>query len=57
MDIFHINDNQVLLNPDSAVTPQGFLWLDASHDEVSNNPEAWRAEVERLPAFIFTICI
>ncbi|MBY0571700.1 MAG: magnesium transporter CorA family protein [Burkholderiaceae bacterium] len=48
MDIFHINDNQVLLNPDSAVTPQGFLWLDATHDEVSNNAEAWRAEVERI---------
>ena len=48
MDIFHINDNQVLLNPDSAATPQGFLWLDATHDEVSNNAEAWRAEVERI---------
>ncbi|VCU69195.1 Magnesium transport protein CorA [Pigmentiphaga humi] len=26
----------------------GFLWIDASADEVANGPEAWRDEVERL---------
>lgn len=48
MDIFHVNDTQVVLNPDASVQPQGFIWLDATHDEVNLNPEAWREEVARL---------
>lgn len=60
MDIFHIQAHQVLLNPTlnpslpPALHPAlsshdaGFLWLDATHEEVTQNPEAWRAEVERL---------
>ena len=47
MDILHIDDKQVSLN--AFDTPSsGFLWLDATHDEVTVNPEAWRDEVERI---------
>lgn len=47
MDIFHINEDKAAFNP--AVLPQdGFLWLDATHDEVAADPEAWRAEVARI---------
>lgn len=49
MNIFHITDHQVLLNPAAGQPAQAtFLWLDATHDEVGANPEAWRAEVERI---------
>ncbi len=48
MDIFHINDTQVLLNPDVSNKPTGFVWLDATHDEVNLDPEAWREEVTRI---------
>ncbi|MDO8179850.1 MAG: magnesium transporter CorA family protein [Undibacterium sp.] len=47
MDIFHIDEKQVSLNsPD--VSSSGFLWLDATHDEVAANPEKWRDDVARL---------
>jgi magnesium transporter len=48
MDIFHINNNQVTLATDSPQTAptQGFLWLDATHDEVAADPAAWRDAVE-----------
>lgn len=47
MDIFHIDDKQVSLNTQESPS-SGFLWLDATHDEVAANPEAWRDEVERI---------
>ncbi|MFZ6773196.1 magnesium transporter CorA family protein [Undibacterium sp. SXout7W] len=51
MDIFYITDTQVTLNqqpaPDIA-TAAGFLWLDATHDEVSAAPEVWRDQIEAL---------
>jgi magnesium transporter len=50
MDIFLIGDTQVTLTSDLpvALPSSGFLWLDATHDEVAANPEAWRASVQRV---------
>lgn len=44
MDIFLISDNQVSQSKDipDAVPVKGFLWIDATHEEVSADPEAWR---------------
>jgi Mg2+ and Co2+ transporter CorA len=52
MDIFLLSDSQVTLTRDAppAVPAHGFLWLDATHDEVAASPEAWRDEVERSTA-------
>ncbi|MGE5648977.1 MAG: CorA family divalent cation transporter, partial [Bacillota bacterium] len=48
MDIFHISSTQaVLLQDISAVSSPGFLWLDATHDEVTADVNAWRDTVER----------
>lgn len=47
MDIFHINENQVSFNCAEQIST-GFLWLDATHDEVAANPESWREEVIRV---------
>ncbi|QDZ30174.1 magnesium transporter CorA family protein [Noviherbaspirillum sp. UKPF54] len=48
MDIFHISSTQaVLLQDISAVPSPGFLWLDATHDEVTADVNAWRDTVER----------
>lgn len=48
MDIFLINDSQVTLTttPPDAIPTNGFLWLDATHDEVAADPDAWRDTVE-----------
>lgn len=49
MDIFLVSDTGVALTgsaPDG-IPAQGFLWLDATHDEVAADPEAWRAAIER----------
>lgn len=49
MDIFLIADSQVTQStavPD-AVPAHGFLWLDATHEEVAANPELWREQVAR----------
>ncbi len=48
MDIFHINDHQVTLNPDCTPASNCFLWIDSTHDEVSADPEAWRSRIEAL---------
>jgi magnesium transporter len=52
MDIFHICETQVQQNADhetlQACSPTRFIWLDATHEEVAANPEAWRDEVQRL---------
>jgi len=47
MDIFLINDGQAaqIGEAPDAIPARGFLWLDASHDEVAADPEAWRAAV------------
>lgn len=48
MDIIRILDGTAV---PTAVPPTdaggGFLWIDATHDEVAADPEAWRALVER----------
>ncbi len=47
MDIFHLSEDRAVLNP--AILPSdGFLWLDATHDEVAADPEAWRSTVARI---------
>lgn len=49
MDIFLISDNHVsqsLELPD-LVPLKGFLWIDATHEEVAADPEAWRNAIER----------
>jgi len=51
MDIFQICDTQVVLTQDTAanlVPANGFLWIDATHDEVAAGPEAWRDAVARV---------
>jgi Mg2+ and Co2+ transporter CorA len=49
MDIFLISDNQVSESkeiPDT-VPVKGFLWIDATHEEVGADPEAWRNAITR----------
>ncbi|HWW06868.1 magnesium transporter CorA family protein [Collimonas sp.] len=49
MDIFLISDNQVSESkeiPDT-VPAKGFLWIDATHEEVGADPEAWRNAITR----------
>jgi magnesium transporter len=48
MDFFLISENQVTLTTEmpTVVPSRGFLWLDATHDEVAADPEAWRESVE-----------
>lgn len=49
MDIFLISDNQILptIEVPSGAPAGGFLWLDATHDEVAADPIEWRAKVEQ----------
>lgn len=49
MDLFLITHAQVsrLDKLPSILPAQGFLWLDAGHEEVAAAPEEWRAAVER----------
>jgi len=50
MDIFLINDVVVKLaqEPGEPLAGNAFLWLDVTHDEVANNPDAWRDAVARI---------
>lgn len=50
MDIFHVSSTQVaqLATTPTTVPESGFLWLDATHDEVAADTGAWRDNVERL---------
>jgi magnesium transporter len=50
MDIFLITDTQASrLDEAPATLPQqGFLWLDATHEEVAAAPETWRTAVEQV---------
>lgn len=48
MDIFHIDSTQaVQLQDIPSALSSGFLWLDATHDEVAADVNAWRDAVER----------
>jgi len=49
MDIFLISDNHVSQSQEipDAVPLKGFLWIDATHQEVGADPEAWRSAIER----------
>ncbi|MBK4733873.1 magnesium transporter CorA family protein [Noviherbaspirillum pedocola] len=48
MDVIRIaNHGAALLAQDDRTEPgDGFLWLDATHEEVAADPQAWRAAVE-----------
>jgi magnesium transporter len=50
MDSILINHSQVTLLQQlpGSLPDQGFLWLDATHEEVAANPDAWRAMVESV---------
>lgn len=49
MDIFLIADNRVTQSTavPEAAPAHGFLWLDATHDEVAADPELWREQIAR----------
>jgi magnesium transporter len=49
MDIFLISDNQVSQSQEipDAIPLKGFLWIDATHEEVAADAEAWRSAIER----------
>ncbi|MES2538167.1 MAG: magnesium transporter CorA family protein [Pseudomonadota bacterium] len=49
MNIFIISETLVTrcTTLPETLPPDGFLWLDATHDEVAADPEAWREAVER----------
>jgi magnesium transporter len=50
MDIFHISSTQVALLSDIPVKipASGFLWIDATHEEVAADVGAWRDAIERI---------
>jgi magnesium transporter len=50
MDIFVINSSQAALATEipSEMPAHGFLWLDATHEEVAANTGAWRDTIERV---------
>ena len=49
MEIFHVNSNHVsrLEQIDAGLPAQGFLWIDATHDEVAADPAAWRDAITK----------
>ncbi len=49
MDIFHVNSTHVVqISQEATELPShGFLWLDATHEEVAADTSAWRDAVER----------
>jgi magnesium transporter len=47
MNIYQIGETQVTLVGEIPTAPDdGFLWIDATHDEVLDNPEIWRNAIE-----------
>lgn len=48
MNIYQIGEHQVTLVSEVpySVPEDGFLWIDATHDEVADNPELWRNAIE-----------
>jgi magnesium transporter len=49
MDIFHVNNHHVaqLEQIDAGLPERGFLWIDATHDEVAADPAAWRETIAK----------
>lgn len=50
MDVFHIVGNQVslLTGLPSELPSKGFLWLDATHEEVLADSAAWRESIQQI---------
>lgn len=50
MDIFHVNSNHVtqLTQGDARLPADGFLWIDATHDEVAADTAAWRDVITKV---------
>lgn len=50
MDLFLINGNGAALTTElpKAIPTDGFLWLDATHEEVTADPVGWRETIERI---------
>jgi magnesium transporter len=50
MDIYLINETSVTRfdAPLNRLPSRGFLWLDATHDEVASDAYAWRDSIERM---------
>lgn len=50
MDIFHLSSSHTIQLPEAPVglPTTGFLWLDATHDEVAADTGAWRDAIERI---------
>ena len=49
MDIYLVNESQFtrVTEPVTGLPARGFLWLDATHDEVAADQDAWRDVVEK----------
>jgi magnesium transporter len=49
MDIFHLSSSQALHLSDmpTSLPASGFLWIDATHEEVAADTTAWRDTIER----------
>jgi magnesium transporter len=50
MQIYVFEGSQARLYTDEA-PPSSVAWIDCTHEEVNANPDAWRAEMERLAGF------
>ncbi|MEC4721554.1 magnesium transporter CorA family protein [Noviherbaspirillum sp. CPCC 100848] len=50
MEIFHITPSCItqLADPNAQMPPGGFLWIDATHEEVTADTQAWRDAIERM---------
>lgn len=50
MDIFHITPSCITQHsgPSGPLPADGFLWIDATHEEVSADAQAWRNAIEQL---------
>jgi magnesium transporter len=54
MDIFHITDHQATecSAVPSGLPAEGFLWIDATRDEIAVNVEAWRDVIEHITGVV-----
>lgn len=48
MQVIHVGNGQVNLLAGESVPSEGFLWIDATQDEVAADSAAWRAAIEKL---------
>lgn len=50
MELFHITSSCItqLTDPHAQRPSDGFLWIDATHEEVTADPQAWRNTIERM---------